>query len=143
MKNKESTPFGTGMSSLLMIFVVLCLTVFGVLAYMTARADDRLTQRSAEMVQAYYQADAAAEEALAQLDAALLELEPEAALESAGFTVDGGPETWNGSLEISIQDTRVYQLQVVVEQGSYRVTARQTVDHAVWEEEYLDVWDGQ
>ena len=46
MKKKESAPFGAGMSSLLMVFVVLCLTVFGVLAYMTARADSRLTQRS-------------------------------------------------------------------------------------------------
>lgn len=74
MKKKESAPFGAGMSSLLMVFVVLCLTVFGVLAYMTARADSRLTQRSAQMVQAYYAADAEAEEALARLDAALLEM---------------------------------------------------------------------
>lgn len=143
MKTKESVPFGTGMSSLLMIFVVLCLTVFGVLAYMTARADDRLTQRSAQMVQAYYTADAKAEEALAQLDEALLEFDPETALESVGFTVrteDGKPV---GELEILVNDTRMYRLQVVIENESYRVITRQTEDDTVWEEEHLDVWDGQ
>lgn len=143
MKAKESAPFGTGMSSLLMIFVVLCLTVFGVLAYMTARADDRLTQRSAQMVQAYYTADAKAEEALAQLDEALLEFDPETALESAGFTVrteNGKPV---GELEILVNDTRMYRLQVVIENESYRVITRQTEDDTVWEEEHLDVWDGQ
>ena len=144
MKSKESSPFGTGISSLLMIFVVLCLTVFGVLAYMTARADDRLTQRSAQMVQTYYEADARAEEALARLDAALLDALPEEeALSSSGFTLCADEDVPTGELEIPMNSSRVYRLRVEIENGAYRVIVRQTEDHAVWEEEYLDVWDGQ
>ena len=131
MKKKGSAPFGAGMSSLLMVFVVLCLTVFGVLAYMTARADNRLTQRSAQMVQAYYAADAKAEEALARLDAALLEMPEQDALESAGFAVVSAEQPLTGELEVEITG------------GDYRVTARQTEDNIVWEDEILDVWDGQ
>ena len=143
MKKKGSAPFGAGMSSLMMVFVVLCLTVFGVLAYMTARADNRLTQRSAQMVQAYYAADAKAEEALARLDAARLEMPAQDALESAGFAVVSAEQPLTGELEIPVDGTRVYRVQVEITGGDYRVTARQTEDNIVWEDEILDVWDGQ
>ena len=143
MKKKESAPFGAGVSSLLMVFVVLCLTVFGVLAYMTARADSRLTQRSAQMVQAYYAADAEAEEALARLDAALLEMPEKEALESAGFTVGANEQPLTGKLEIPVDGTRIYRMQVEISGGDYRITVRQTEDNTVWEDEILDVWDGR
>ncbi len=143
MKTKDSVPFGTGISSLLMIFVVLCLTVFGVLAYMTARADDRLTQRSAQMVQAYYTADAKAEEALAVLDEALEKMPPQKALETAGFTLLQTSRVTSGEMEIPVSGTRIYQLIVTVQGKNYQVIVRQTRDDAVWEEEHLDVWDGQ
>lgn len=63
---------GTGASSVLMIFVVLCLTAFGVLSLVSARADKRLTDRAKTAAQAYYAADAAVEETLAAIDGALL-----------------------------------------------------------------------
>lgn len=142
-KKKEAAPFGVGISSLLMVFVVLCLTVFGVLAYMTARADHRLTQRSAQMVQAYYAADTRAEEALARLDEALSAMPGEEALEAAGFSVSEEEGALTGDLEIPVDGTRVYRLRVRIENGEYAVTARQTEDNTVWEEEHLNVWDGQ
>ena len=120
-KKKEAAPFGVGISSLLMVFVVLCLTVFGVLAYMTARA----------------------EEALARLDEALSAMPGEEALEAAGFSVSEEEGALTGDLEIPVDGTRVYRLRVRIENGEYAVTARQTEDNTVWEEEHLDVWDGQ
>ena len=51
--------FGSmGASSVLMIFVVLCLTAFGVLSLVSARADLRLTRRAVQAAEEYYAADA-------------------------------------------------------------------------------------
>ena len=54
-----------GSSSLLVIFAVLCLTVFALLGLSTVLADSRLMTNSSKMVLAYYSADIQAEEILA------------------------------------------------------------------------------
>ena len=132
MAKKEGAPLGAGVSSMLMLFVILCLTVFGVLAYMTALADNRLTLRSAEAVKAYYAADA---EAAGEDYAAVLR-------EEAFSTVQEG-ETLTADLELPIEGTRVYRMQLVFTDGEYEVTIRRMEDNTVWEEEDLNVWDGQ
>ena len=61
MKTKRFFPPLIGGSSLLVIFAILCLTVFAILALSTAKAEQKLSQISANAVSAYYQADADAE----------------------------------------------------------------------------------
>ena len=58
---------GAGGISILAVFVVLCITVFAVLSLLSARADHRLSQRSAQTVEEYYAADAACQQTLAGL----------------------------------------------------------------------------
>lgn len=58
---------GVGISSILMIFVALCLTIFATLSYLSARADGKLTERFVAATESYYAADAAAEETLAAI----------------------------------------------------------------------------
>lgn len=62
-----NTGIGVGGSSVLAVFVVLCLTTFGVLSLVSARADLRLSQRSAEQVTRYYEADARGQFLLSRL----------------------------------------------------------------------------
>ena len=60
-----------GSSSLILIFIVLCLVTFSVLSLGNAKREDALSRRSADSVQEYYRADAG--EAFLQLaDQALL-----------------------------------------------------------------------
>ena len=56
-----------GGSSLLVIFAVLCLTVFALLGLSTVQANKRLSDVSIQAVSDYYEADCAAEEILARL----------------------------------------------------------------------------
>ena len=56
-----------GGSSLLVIFAVLCLTVFALLGLSTMQAGTRLSQTTMQAVSAYYQADCQAEEVFARL----------------------------------------------------------------------------
>ena len=51
-----------GGSSLLVIFTVLCLTIFALLGLETVRASCRLTDSAAQSVSSYYIADAQAQE---------------------------------------------------------------------------------
>ncbi len=75
MKEKQRYHVGIGVPSILMIFVVLCLTTFGVLSYSSAAADHRLTEKNIEYMKAYYEADAQAQEMLRQVDHVLQEQE--------------------------------------------------------------------
>ena len=63
---RMSTPI-VGGSSLLVIFAVLCLTVFALLGLSTVQAGGRLTQTTANAVAAYYEADCAAEKIFARI----------------------------------------------------------------------------
>jgi len=61
---------GVGISSVLMIFIALCLTVFSVLSYLSARADYKLAEKAASATTAYYEADSKAEHIYAGLSSA-------------------------------------------------------------------------
>lgn len=58
----------TGLSLLLLIFLSLCLMTFALLSFSGAKADDTLSQKSADRTSQYYAADSAARRILAQID---------------------------------------------------------------------------
>ncbi len=72
MESKNRIPFSVGGSSVLMIFVVLCLTTFGILSYVTANADCRISTKNADTVKNYYEAGAEVQARLEQIDSALV-----------------------------------------------------------------------
>ena len=65
-KTSFSLP-AVGGSSLLVIFAVLCLTVFALLSLSTVQAEKRLADASVQAVSAYYEADRQAELIFSQL----------------------------------------------------------------------------
>jgi hypothetical protein len=78
MKIKRDFQFGVGGSSILMIFVILCLTTFGILSFVTANADYKISNKNAETVQNYYKAYAFSQAKLQQIDSALLDARKDA-----------------------------------------------------------------
>lgn len=72
MESKNRLPFSVGGSSVLMIFVVLCLTTFGILSYVTANADCKISIKNADTVKSYYEASTAVQERLEKIDRALV-----------------------------------------------------------------------
>ena len=69
--NQPTSHAGIGVSSILLIIVILSLTMFASLAYLSAKQDQRFTEATAENMHAYYAADAQAQEKLAVIDAAI------------------------------------------------------------------------
>ena len=117
-----------GGSSLLVIFAVLCLTVFALLGFSTVQADKRLSDISIQAVSDYYAADCAAEEIFAKLRAGQL---PE------GVTLTGDVYAYI----CPISPTQA--LQVEVRSGDWEVLRWQAVSTIQWQENTdMELWDG-
>ena len=70
-KMANNKGIGAGGSSVLMVFVVLCLCIFGTLSLLSANADLVISNKTAAAAEGYYRADAEAERLLARIDACL------------------------------------------------------------------------
>jgi len=136
MDEKRSfSPPVVGGSSLLVIFAVLCLTIFALLSLSTVQADGRLSDASAQAVSAYYQADCAAEEILARIRAGQI---PEG-VEDVG----SGLHVYRYAVPIS--DTQELRVTVTLfAPDVYHVTQWQAVSTVDWTpDDSLDVWNGE
>lgn len=118
-RNKRVSSPMIGGSSLLVIFAVLCFTVFTLLALSTAQADMRLAESSANAVADYYEADVAAETILARLRAGII---PEG--------VQMSDNVYSYSCPIS--DTQV--LMIEVESDTWRILRWQAVSTVTYEQ---------
>ena len=129
-KRRRFSPPAVGGSSLLVVFAVLCLTVFALLSLSTVQANRRLAETSAASVQAYYEADCRAEEILAQLRSGQ---RPEG-------VSSAGNEYW---YTCPISDTQSLQVRVRLEDAAWTVLQWQAVSTVQWEaDQGLDLWDG-
>lgn len=139
MRQKGSFRISTGASSIVMIFVVLCLTVFAVLSFVSADADYRLSERAADSTEYYYKADTEMQAAIAAVDALLKEGSPDSAFTSSAIGAQlSRPSVDTLQLTVAVDQNR--QLEVTLnipgEGGArYRVTRYQVVVTRLWEED--------
>ena len=68
MKGHSGFQIGTGVTSILMIFVVLCLTTFAILSYTSADADLKLSKEHTAYIEGYYDTYSRLNEELAKMD---------------------------------------------------------------------------
>lgn len=131
MTDREKPTFPViGISSLLVIFAVLCLTVFALLSVSTVRADQRLRDNAAAAAEGYYAADRMAEEILARL---------RSGERPAGVKDDGGVFRY----ACRISETQILAVEVAVDGTAYTVLRWQAVSTADWQaDESLPVWTG-
>ena len=128
-ERKFSPPI-VGGSSLLVIFAVLCLTVFALLGLSTVQAGGRLSQATAQAVSDYYAADCQAEEIFARLRSGQL---PEGVGEENGVY----------SYTCPISPTQQLCVDLEREGDGWRVLRWQAQSVAQWEsDDSLNLWDG-
>ena len=129
-RQQQKTQFPViGGSSLLIIFAVLCLTVFALLGLSTVHANKRLSNISIQAVSDYYAADTQAEQILAALRTGEI---PE------GVSREG--DVFSYACPIS----ETQELQVQVHSGDWKVLRWQSVSVTDWQaDESLNLWDGQ
>ena len=118
-----------GGSSLLVIFAVLCLTVFALLSLNTVLAEQRLSQTYGEQVEQWYAADLHAQEIFARL--------------RAGETVPGvtcAEDLYSYSVPVSGHQTLEVTLRH--KDGSWKVISWQSVAVPETGDSTLPVWQG-
>ncbi len=129
--SKREAPPAIGGSSLLVIFAVLCLTIFALLGLSTVQADRRLAEASQEAVKNYYEADAQAELILAKLRQGILPEGVEKKYESVYC------------YQCKVSDVQELQVEVLITGSEYEILRWQLTSTAEWEEEdNLNLWNG-
>lgn len=113
--HKENTvSIGIGMSTFMMIFVVLCLTIFATLTYLQARHNLQETDKIMDANVAYYNADYQASEIYEQL---MSHLDDDSFLEENVITKQD--HTYHYS--VSITDMRTLEVTVCQNQDKLKV----------------------
>ena len=105
---KRRFPSIVGGSSLLVIFAVLCLSVFSILTISTAKAQEHFAKVNSESISAFYEADSKAEEIFATIRSGTL---PSGVKSNKGIY----------SYSCMISETLYLQVEVTFENGSWNV----------------------
>lgn len=127
-EHRMSAPL-TGGSSLLVIFAVLCLTVFALLSLSTVQAQKRMADASVQAVSAYYDADLEAQEIFARL--------------RSGETVSGVQVA--GSVyrySCPVTENQLLKVELKREETAWTVCLWQVVAQSQPISDTLAVWDG-
>lgn len=133
MSKTKTTKFSFGLnvgsSSILLIFVILCLVSFATLSIVSANADRKLTTKVLERTTAYYDACNKAESALASVDHTLTQIFQETANANEYFEIVGH----NKSYAIPISDLQILQVNIEIlypqkdDDTFYRITSWQVI----------------
>lgn len=130
-KREQSAVPAVGGSSLLVIFAVLCLTVFALLGLSAVQAYGRLSEASVQAVSDYYAADCAAEEVFARL-------------RSGERPAEVAQNENHYAYACRISETQVLEVELLREEDRWTVLRWQAVSVAEMDEEQtLTVWDGE
>lgn len=141
-RKRHAGPPAVGGISLLVVFAVLCLTVFALLSLSTVRADDRLGAASAQAVADYYAADSRAQEILALLRSGRA-LPEDIQVTATHLDYADRSETVY-AYTCPISDTQELQVAVRLNGGRYTVLRWQAAAVGEWEiDNSLHVWVGE
>ena len=144
MNRKSRVSFGPGAASLILIVVILSMSVLGILSLMSARSDSRLSDRSAQVVEAACELSCRAERTLSELDALAVKCRGKAAddeeylsLVEEGLSADMDMEdrtiSWTEEDEARTLECAVELLPMGdAERYSWRVHRLSAVTEEIW-----------
>lgn len=125
MNKEKGFHIGTGVTSIIMIFVVLCLTTFAILSYSSANADYRISDESSNYIKKYYQIRNMATREVADINEVICEKYKETdnvseileEVKTLGYTV----EDTNIILSYDISEKQKYMVVLNIDTENKRV----------------------
>ncbi|MBQ8177384.1 MAG: hypothetical protein IJ035_10170 [Oscillospiraceae bacterium] len=148
--NSRPAGIGTGYLSLMMIFVILCLTILAALSFSAAKSEKKYSEKSAAYTKAYYDADTHAKQTYAKIaktvsnytdysDFMLLgELDA-----INGISYEIRPDRIDISWTTAINDKQSIYSAISISDSGTAVTDWRTIQGNIPEEEPLEVWLGE
>lgn len=139
-----------GLSSLILIFIVLCLSTFGLLSLSSARGDLELAERGAQAAQEFYEADSKGQQWLAETDRMLQKMQGQSLEEkSAALAAQpgNGYDGQNGLVftEIPMERGQSLHIDLELKEGDerYEIRSWYVYDSGEYEiDDTVKVWDG-
>ena len=145
-----------GLTSLILIFIILCLATFSLLSLSSARGDQSLAARSARAVTEYYRADAEGEKWLKQADAILQKEMTKKAMDQEEIQAlakkmalelgcDADEETGFVSTDISMDRGQALHIDLALtgDENRYEVRSWYVYDSGNYEiDDSMPVWGG-
>ena len=119
-ERKEGISGGVGMSTFMMIFIVLCLTIFATLTYLQAKHNLEETNQIIEASQVYYDADYTATSIYKSLKTNYLNTE---FLVENNITKQGNEYSY----VVQMSDTRELQVTIVENEGKLKIEKWQEI----------------
>ena len=129
-KNNAVSLPAVGGSSLLVVFCVLCLTVFALLSLSTVQAEKRLSDKAAQAVADYYRADLEAEIVFARLRSG--ETLPDVQVSDGLYRY-----------QCSVSENQTLLVELQKDEDQWAVLRWQTVTGQEALDQSLPVWDGK
>ncbi|MCL1982292.1 MAG: hypothetical protein FWG53_04270 [Clostridiales bacterium] len=139
--NQRSRGTGVGTVSLIMIFTVLCLTVFAMLTLSASNAEKLLADKTASFVKGYYEGDALATAVQASIAGSGGFPESACGIDIS-YEQEGAAAVASYSCPVSdVQDLRV---RLRLDKGKAVVLEWKTTYSQEWEtDDSIMVWDGE
>lgn len=148
MSKRKYPTINIGSSSMLVVFIILCLVTFSVLSVASANNDWKYSQKIANRTTAYYEASNKAEEVLAQIDGELkqiyeqyhdeyLEYAPAALTAVDGINSSDFPSV---SFSVPINETQTLSVSLLIQLPEKEGDTFYTVTS--WKEISTEVWNG-
>lgn len=133
---RQSSGINIGSASIIMVFSVLCLTVFAVLTFVTANNEYKLSIKSADQVKAYYAADTGATETMAQIENIVRTTSSYGLITNEVSSLGVTTETVSGKLELSysekMDDYQELHVKLVYDGSKLSVKQWKLVNTAEW-----------
>lgn len=124
---QDGISIGIGMSTFMMIFTVLCLTIFATLTYLQARHNQQETDKIIESTVAYYDADHTASKIYKELKTQYTDT---TFLEDNGIEKEGNTYSYT----VSISENR--ELKVTIEENEGKLNIIQWQEIAQSNDDY-------
>ena len=148
MSKRKYPTINIGSSSMLVVFIILCLITFSVLSVASANNDRKYSEKIANRTTAYYKASNKAEELLSQIDDKLKQIYeqynadylsqvPDVLTSIAGIDTSNFPSV---SFSIPINDTQTLSVSLLIQIPEKEGDTFYTITS--WQEISTEVWNG-
>lgn len=143
--NRRSMGVNVGSASIVMIFAVLCLTVFSTLSFVTANHERKLADKAAASVQQYYEADWKCEEKYQNIYEKLQSGVKIEELQTIGVQVKTEELVHYLTYSVDIDEQQQIQVRLaVLPEGKIETEQWKVVATKQWQyDDHVDVWDGE
>lgn len=148
MSKRKYPTINIGSSSMLVVFIILCLITFSVLSVASANNDRKYSEKIADRTTAYYKASNKAEELLSQIDdklkqvyeqynAEYLSQVPDVLTSIDGIDTSDFPSV---SFSVPINDTQTLSVSLLIQIPEKEGDTFYTITS--WKEISTEVWNG-